>query len=60
LSSLTFLIGGLGRGIAGEMIDGRGYAYVFQITALMGVVAVAFVLMEWLRTNRVASRETRG
>ncbi|MDE2412957.1 MAG: MFS transporter [Sphingomonadales bacterium] len=60
LSSLTFLIGGLGRGIAGEMIDSRGYAYVFQITALMGVVAVAFVLMEWLRTNRVASRETRG
>jgi len=52
LSSLTFLIGGLGRGIAGELIDQRGYAYVFQITALMGVVAVTFVLLEWLRNSR--------
>lgn len=60
LSSLTFLIGGLGRGIAGEWIDSKGYAYVFQVTAVMGVVAVAFVLMEWLRTSREISPETQG
>jgi len=54
LSSLTFLIGGLGRGIAGELIDRSGYAYVFQVTAMMGVVAVVFVLMEWLRVGRTS------
>ena len=58
LSSLTFLIGGLGRGIAGELIDDRGYAYVFQVTALMGLVAVSFVLLEWLRTSRAAQSDT--
>jgi len=57
LSSLTFLIGGLGRGIAGEWIDKQGYAYVFQVTAVMGVVAVVFVLLEWTRTSRVARLE---
>lgn len=55
LSSLTFLIGGLGRGIAGDWIDKYGYAYVFQITALMGLVAVTFVLLEWWRNSRAVS-----
>jgi PAT family beta-lactamase induction signal transducer AmpG len=59
LSSLTFLIGGLGRGIAGEAIDDYGYAYVFRITALAGLAAVGFVIVEWLRASRV-NRVTRG
>lgn len=62
LSSLTFLIGGLGRGIAGEWIDRIGYAAVFRWTALAGLVAVGFVALEWVRSAREArlSREIRG
>ena len=59
LSSLTFLIGSLGRAAIGEEIDRIGYAPVFQFTALIGVVAIAFVALEWARTvwngRRVAS-----
>lgn len=62
LSSLTFLIGGLGRGIAGEWIDRIGYAAVFRWTALAGLVAVVFVAMEWARSARETrlSQEIRG
>lgn len=49
LSSLTFLIGSLGRGIAGEAFDSYGYAVVFRWTAAAGLVAVVFVLVEWAR-----------
>jgi len=52
LSSLTFLIGSLGRGIAGEAFDTYGYAPVFRATALVGLVAVLFVLLEWARVSR--------
>ena len=54
LSSLTFLIGSLGRGIAGEAFDLYGYATVFRWTAAAGGVAVVFVLLEWLRVGREA------
>jgi len=57
LSSLTFLIGSLGRGIAGEAFDTYGYATVFRWTALAGLAAVAFVLMEWARVSRAARAE---
>jgi len=62
LSSLTFLIGSLGRGIAGEAFDLYGYATVFRWTAAAGLLAVVFVLMEWARVTRVASisPETQG
>ncbi|WP_408589921.1 AmpG family muropeptide MFS transporter [Novosphingobium sp.] len=61
LSSLTFLIGSLGRGIAGEAFDLYGYATVFRWTAAAGGVAVVFVLLEWLRTGReVKLSETNG
>jgi PAT family beta-lactamase induction signal transducer AmpG len=43
LSSLTFLIGSLGRGIAGEAFDTYGYATVFRWTAAAGLFAVLFV-----------------
>jgi PAT family beta-lactamase induction signal transducer AmpG len=49
LSSLTFLIGSLGRGIAGEAFDTYGYATVFRWTAAAGAFAVLFVILEWLR-----------
>jgi PAT family beta-lactamase induction signal transducer AmpG len=50
LSSLTFLVGSLGRAAIGEAIDNIGYAPVFRFTALIGLVAVAFVALEWART----------
>ncbi|WP_425566755.1 AmpG family muropeptide MFS transporter [Sphingomonas swuensis] len=49
LSSLTFLIGSLGRAALGEMIDQVGYAPVFFLTAKIGVVAIVFVALEWAR-----------
>ncbi|NMN03500.1 MULTISPECIES: MFS transporter [unclassified Novosphingobium] len=56
LSSLTFLIGSLGRGIAGEAFDLYGYATVFRYAALAGGLAVVFVLLEWARVSRGALR----
>jgi PAT family beta-lactamase induction signal transducer AmpG len=49
LSSLTFLVGSLGRAAIGESIDQIGYAPVFRFTALIGLIAVAFVAAEWIR-----------
>lgn len=49
LSSLTFLVGSLGRAAIGEAIDRIGYAPVFRLTALIGLIAVGFVLLEWVR-----------
>jgi PAT family beta-lactamase induction signal transducer AmpG len=57
LSSLTFLIGSLGRGIAGEAFDTYGYALVFRWTAAAGLFAVFFVLLEWLRLRAERRRE---
>lgn len=54
LSSLTFLIGSLGRGIAGEAFDQFGYATVFRWTAAAGLAAVLLVLLEWARVSREA------
>lgn len=51
LSSLTFLIGSLGRGIAGEAFDLYGYAPVFRWTAVVGLLAVVFVLLEGVRVG---------
>ncbi len=57
LSSLTFLIGSLGRGIAGEAFDLYGYATVFRWTAAAGLVAVLFVCLEWVRVGRQVAVE---
>ena len=59
LSSLTFLVGSLGRGIAGEAFDTYGYAVVFRWTAAAGLFAVLFVLLEWLRVGAERRREAR-
>lgn len=53
LSSLTFLIGSLGKGLAGEMIDKFGYATVFREVAAVGLLAILFVLLEWWRASRI-------
>jgi PAT family beta-lactamase induction signal transducer AmpG len=57
LSSLTFLVGSLGRGFAGESFDKYGYPLVFRWTAAAGLLAVLFVLLEWWR---VSAQERRG
>jgi PAT family beta-lactamase induction signal transducer AmpG len=50
LSSLTFLVGSLGRAAIGERIEQVGYAPVFLLCAAIGLVAVGFVILEWMRT----------
>jgi PAT family beta-lactamase induction signal transducer AmpG len=60
LSSLTFLIGSLGKGMAGEMIDKYGYADVFRYVAAVGVLAILFVLLEWWRASRVPTAVEAG
>lgn len=59
LSSLTFLVGSLGRGIAGEAFDLYGYATVFRWTAAAGLLAVLFVLLEWVRVSRLSPESLR-
>lgn len=49
LSSLTFLVGALGRAAMGEAIEQVGYASVFHFTAALGLVAIALVMLEWWR-----------
>ncbi|WP_294045055.1 MFS transporter [Sphingomonas sp.] len=60
LSSLTFLIGSLGKGPAGEMIDQLGYATVFRYVSIGGALAILFVLLEWWRSTRVAAAAEPG
>jgi PAT family beta-lactamase induction signal transducer AmpG len=60
LSSLTLLVGSLGRGALGEAIDTIGYAPVFRFTAALGLVAVGFVLLEWWRTRGASAAEPGG
>lgn len=49
LSSLTFLVGALGRGAIGEAIERNGYAHVFVIAAALGGIAIILCLFEWMR-----------
>ncbi|HEY7959717.1 MAG TPA: MFS transporter [Sphingomicrobium sp.] len=60
LSSLTFLIGSLGRGIAGEAFDTYGYAMVFRWTAAAGAFAILFVALEWVRVAHESRRAQAG
>ncbi len=59
LSSLTFLVGSLGRGVAGEAFDSLGYALVFRYTAAFGFLSVLFVTFEWIRSSASERREAR-
>lgn len=56
LSSLTFLVGTLGRGALGQMIETQGYYAVFIFTTWLGFVAVALCVLEWVRERRAALR----
>jgi MFS transporter, PAT family, beta-lactamase induction signal transducer AmpG len=60
LSSLTFLIGSLGRGIAGEAFDTYGYPTVFRWTAAAGAFAVLFVVLEWMRVASAGRSAEEG
>ena len=52
LSSLTLLVGTLGRGALGEMIEKQGYYDVFVLTTFIGLGAVVLVCAEWWRERR--------
>jgi len=55
LSSLTMLIGNLGRGALGEMIEDRGYFDVFVLTTFIGFLAVILCAAEWYRQSRAGA-----
>lgn len=52
LSSLTLLVGTLGRGALGEMIEEQGYYDVFILTTWIGLAAAVLVCVEWWRESR--------
>ncbi|MEL6360252.1 MAG: hypothetical protein AAFR21_04150 [Pseudomonadota bacterium] len=54
-ASLSMLIGSLGRGALGELIEQEGFAYVFLLTAALGLVAVVTTALEWLRQTQTGS-----
>lgn len=56
LSSLTLLVGTLGRGALGEMIEDQGYFYVFVLTTFIGLFAVVLCLAEWWRQSRAGAQ----
>ena len=55
LSSLTLLVGTLGRGALGEMIEDQGYFDVFVLTTLIGLAAAVLVCLEWWRQSRAGA-----
>lgn len=57
--SLALLIGTLGRGALGELIDAQGFAPMFAIAAWLGVLAIVFVLIEWGRLGFEARKLAR-
>jgi PAT family beta-lactamase induction signal transducer AmpG len=57
LSSLTMLVGTLGRPALGQMIEEQGYYDVFLLTTGIGGFAVALCLVEWARQARSGRAE---
>ncbi|WP_051220838.1 AmpG family muropeptide MFS transporter [Erythrobacter cryptus] len=57
LSSLTMLVGTLGRPALGQMIEERGYFDVFVLTTAIGGFAVVLCLVEWARQARSGRAE---
>lgn len=55
LSSLTLLVGTLGRGALGQMIERQGYYDVFVLTTWIGIAAMVLVALEWWRQRRSAN-----
>jgi PAT family beta-lactamase induction signal transducer AmpG len=54
LSSLTLLVGTLGRGALGQMIERQGFYDVFILTTWIGVAAMLLVVLEWWRQTHSA------
>lgn len=54
LSSLTLLIGTIGRGALGQMIERQGYYDVFILTTWIGIGAMVLVVLEWWRQSHSA------
>lgn len=57
LSSLTMLVGTLGRPALGQMIEEQGYYDVFILTTLIGLFAVGLCMVEWVRQARSGHAE---
>jgi PAT family beta-lactamase induction signal transducer AmpG len=57
LSSMTFLVGALGRAAVGEAIEKYGYANIFYVTAGLGMIAVLLVAIEWARPTPAPADE---
>jgi MFS transporter, PAT family, beta-lactamase induction signal transducer AmpG len=53
LASLTMLIGSLGRGWLGALIESNGFYDVFILTFWIGMVPVVLAGLEWLRQWRM-------
>ena len=60
LSSLTFLVGSLGRAAIGERIEQVGYGPVFMLCAAIGLIAIVFVILEWVRAAWNERRRQKG
>lgn len=58
LASLTMLIGVMGRGYLGELIEERGYAFVFVMTAVLGIVGILASIAEWIRVRRSGTAQS--
>lgn len=59
-TSLALLIGTLGRGALGEMIENQGFAPVFLFAAALGGIAVVFCILEWIRLAAESRRLDRA
>ena len=51
----VILVGNLGRGALGEMIEDRGYFDVFVLTTFIGFGAVILCAAEWYRQSRAGA-----
>ena len=59
-TSLALLIGTFGRGALGELVEREGYASMFVIAAVLGLIAVVFCVAEWVRLEREKRRLKMG
>jgi len=60
LGSLTMLIGQLGRPWLGALIESDGFAYVFLLTAAIGLLPVVLSAAEWYRQSRLSGAEVQS
>ncbi len=59
LASLSMLVGSLGRGALGELVEERGFAFVFYLTAALGLIAIFITGIEWIRQSRAKAAPAR-